>query len=138
MTLKYETDIIAYNTIQMEVAQMNNKIIEDLVELGIYNSKILSEEDYNNLSKNNTNDSLTYIAGHYEGGNEDYNKYFKEIDTKGLTPDDVRLLLEIDRTKNIKSIKSMITFFVVITVIALVAMFFFGVSLSDALSNTRY
>ena len=117
---------------------MNNKIIEDLVELGIYNSKILSEEDYNNLSKNNTNDSLTYIAGHYEGGNEDYNKYFKEIDTKGLTLDDVRLQLEVDRTKNIKSIKSMITFFVVITVIALVAMFFFGVSLSDALSNTRY
>ena len=117
---------------------MNNKIIEDLVELGIYNSKTLSEEDYNNLSKNNTNDSLTYIAGHYEGGNEDYNKYFKEIDTKGLTPDDVRLLLEIDRTKNIKSIKSMITFFVVITVIALIVAFFFGVSLSDALSNSRY
>ena len=138
MTLKYETDIIAYNTIQMEVAQMNNKIIEDLVELGIYNSKTLSEDDYNNLSKNKKNSSLIYITGHYEGGNDDYNKYFKEIDTKGLTPDDVRLLLEIDRTKNIKSVKSMITFFVVITVIALVAMFFFGVSLSDALSNTRY
>ena len=117
---------------------MNNKIIEDLVELGIYNSKILSEEDYNNLSKNNANDSLIYIAGHYGGGNEDYNKYFKEIDTKGLTTDDVRLQLEIDKTKNIKSIKSMVTFFVVITIIALVAMFFFGVSLSDALSNIRY
>ena len=117
---------------------MNNKIIEDLVELGIYNSKTLSEEDYNNLSKNNTNSSLTYITGHYEGGNDDYNKYFKEIDTKGLTPDDVRLQLEIDRTKNIKSIKSMVTFFVVITVIALISAFFFGISLSDALSNSRY
>ena len=117
---------------------MNDKIIEDLVELGIYNSKTLSEDDYNNLSKNKKNSSLIYITGHYEGGNDDYNKYFKEIDTKGLTLDDVRLQLEINRTKNIKSIKSMITFFVVITVIALVAMFFFGVSLSDALSNTRY
>ncbi len=55
-----------------------------------------------------------------------------------MTDEDVKLQLEIDRTKNIRSIKSMITFFVVITVIALVAMFFFGVSLSDALSNTRY
>lgn len=117
---------------------MNSKIVEDLVELGIYNSKDLSEEEYNNLSKNNTNSSLNYITGQYEGGNDDYNKYFKEIDTKGLTPDDVRLQLEINRTKNIKSIKSMVTFFVVITVIALIAMFFFGISLSDALSNIRY
>ena len=113
---------------------MNNKIIEDLVELGIYNSKTLSEEDYNNLSKNNTNSSLTYITGHYEGGNDDYNKYFKEIDTKGLTPDDVRLQLEIDRTKNIKSIKGMVTFFVVITVIGMIIMFFGGMSLMGALS----
>ena len=117
---------------------MNNKIIEDLVELGIYNSKTLSEEDYNKLSKDNTNGTLMYITGHYEGGNEDYNKYYKEINTNSMTDEDVKLQLEIDRTKNIRSIKSMITFFVVITVIALVAMFFFGVSLSDALSNTRY
>ena len=117
---------------------MNNKIIKDLVELGIYNSKTLSEEDYNKLSKDNTNGTLMYITGHYEGGNEDYNKYYKEIDTKGLTTDDVRLQLEIDKTKNIKSIKSMVTFFVVITVITLIVAFFFGISLSDALSNTRY
>lgn len=113
---------------------MNNKIIEGLVELGIYNSKTLSEEDYNNLSKNNTNDSLTYITGHYEGGNEDYNKYYKEINTKGLTEKDVKLQLEIDRTKNIRSIKSMVTFFVVITVIGMIIMFFGGMSLMDALS----
>ena len=117
---------------------MNNKIIEDLVELGIYSSKTLSEEDYNNLSKNNTNSSLIYISGHYEGCNDANDKYFKEIDTKGLTLDNVRLQLEIDRTKNIKSIKSMITFFVVITVIALVSMFLFGISLSETLSNTIY
>ena len=113
---------------------MNNKIIEDLVELGIYNSKTLSEEDYNNLSKNNTNSSLTYITGHYEGGNEDYNKYYKAINTKGLTEKDVKLQLEIDRTKNIRSIKSMVTFFVVITVIGMIIMFFGGMSLMDALS----
>ena len=117
---------------------MNNKIIEDLVELGIYNSKTLSEEDYNKLSKDNTNKSLMYMSGHYEGGNEDYNKYYKEINTNGMTDEDVKLQLEIDRTKNIRSIKSMVTFFVVITVIALIAAFFFGISLSDALSSSRY
>ena len=117
---------------------MNNKIIEDLVEFGIYDSKTLSEEDYNNLSKNNTNESLIYITGHYEGGNEDYNKYFKEIDTKGLSINDVKLQLEIDRTKHIKSIKGMVTFFVVLTIIAMIAMFFLGISLSEVFDKLKY
>ncbi len=117
---------------------MNNEIIEDLVELGVYSSKSLSEEDYDNLSKNNTNSNLTYIIGYFGSGNEEYNKYFKEIDTNGLTVDDVKLQLEINRTKNIMSIKKMVTFFVVITIIALIVMFFFGISLSGTLSNSRF
>lgn len=134
MTLNKYIDIIFNNTIfPWEVAQMNNKIIEDLVELGIYNSKTLSEEDYNKLSKDNTNRSLMYITGHYEGGNEDYNKYYKEINTNNTTDEDVKLQLEIDRTKNIRSIKSMVTFFVVLTVIGMIVMFFGGMSLMDAL-----
>ena len=36
---------------------MNNNIVEDLVELGIYSSKTLSEEDYNKLSQDKTNAS---------------------------------------------------------------------------------
>ena len=113
---------------------MNNKIIEDLVELGVYNSKTLTEEEYNSLSKGNTDDSLVYIVGNYESGNEDYSKYYKEINTNGLTEEDVKLQLEIDRTKNIRSIKSMVTFFVVLTVIGMIVMFFGGMSLMDALS----
>lgn len=99
---------------------MNNKIIEDLVELGIYNSKILSEDDYNKLSQDNTNDSLIYITGHYGDYNDDYSKYFKEVDTKGLSESDIMLELSIMRTKTTKSIKSMVSFFVVITVISMI------------------
>lgn len=116
---------------------MNNKIIEDLVELGVYNSKTLTEEEYNSLSKGNTDDSLVYIVGNYESGNEDYSKYFKEINTNGFTNEDVKLQLEIDRTKNIRSIKSMITFFVVITVIGMIIMFFGGMSLMETLEKIR-
>ena len=58
---------------------MNNKIIEDLAKLGIYKSKNLSEKEYNSLSKNNTDNSLIYINGCYEGGSESYNKYYKEM-----------------------------------------------------------
>ena len=112
---------------------MNDKIIEDLVELGIYNSKTLSEDDYNNLSKNKKNSSLIYITGCYENMNENYNKYYKEIDSHDLTEEDIKLKLEIDKTKNMRSIKSMITFFVVITVISMIIMFFGGMSLMDAL-----
>ena len=114
---------------------MNNKIIEDLVELGVYNSKTLTEEEYNSLSKGNTDDSLVYIVGNYESGNEDYSKYFKEINTNGFTNEDVKLQLEIDRTKNIRSIKSMITFFVVITIIGMIIMFFGGMSLMETLEK---
>lgn len=117
---------------------MNSKIIEDLCELGIYNSKTLSENDFNKLSKNNNNNSLIYITGYCSDGFDDSKKYFKQIDTKGFTLDDIKLQLEINRTKNIKSIKKMVTFFVILTVVALVAMFFFNISLSDVSSNIRY
>lgn len=113
---------------------MNNKIIEDLVELGIYNSKTLSEDDYNKLSKEKTNNSLMYITGRYEGGNENYNKYFKEINTNGFTEEDIKLQLEIDKTKNIRFIKSMVAFFVVLTIVGIIIMFFGGMSLMDTLS----
>jgi len=117
---------------------MDHKIIEDLVELGIYNSKSLTEEDYSALSKNNTNNSLNYITGHYEGGNEDYNKYFKEIDTKGLSLDEVKLQLEIDRAKNIRSIKNILLFFVVLIVVSLIAIFFFGISIYETIDKLNY
>lgn len=112
---------------------MDNKTIKDLIELNIYNSKPLSKNDYDKLSNNNTDDSLIYITGNYGGANDEYNKFYKEIDTKGLTLDDVKLQLEIDITKNIRAIKSMVTFFVILTIIALIASFLFGISLSDSL-----
>lgn len=106
---------------------MNNKIIEDLVELGVYTSKSLQKEEFEELSAINTDNSLLYITGSY---NDDYdnenNRYYKEIDTKGLSIEEVRLQLDIERTKNIKSIKSMVTFFVILTVIALICIVFGG------------
>ena len=51
-----------------------------------------------------------------------------------MTDEDMKFQLEIDRTKNIRSIKSMLTFFVVITVIGMIVMFFGGMSIMDALS----
>lgn len=117
---------------------MNNNTIEDLVKLGIYSSKTISEEQYNKCLKNNNNDSLIYITGRHESGNSNYNKYYKEINTKGMTTDDVKLQLEINRTKNISSIKNMVMFFVIVTVIVMVLAGLYGISIIDTLSNARY
>lgn len=113
---------------------MNHKIVEDLVELGIYSSKTLSEEDYNKLSQNKTNDSLMYITGYYEGSNGNHNKYFKEINTNSFTEEDVKLQLEIDRTKNIRFIKSIVAFFVVLTVVSIIVIVYGGMSLMNTLN----
>lgn len=113
---------------------MNNKTIEKLVELDVYTARALSEEKYNNLSNNNTEDSLIYISGKQGDGS----KYFKEINTKGMSVDDVKLQLEIDRTKYVRSIKAMVTFFVVIAVIAILFAIFNAVSASNVLNSSGY
>lgn len=107
---------------------MNNKIIEDLSKLGIYKSKNLSEKEYNNLSKNNTDNSLIYINGCYEGGSESYNKYYKEINTKGLTIDDIKLQLEVERTKDVRFIKNAVIVLAVGIIITLILTLLIGLS----------
>lgn len=107
---------------------MNNKIIEDLAKLGIYQLKNLSEKEYNNLSKNNTDNSLIYINGCYEGGSESHNKYYKEINTKGLTIDDIKLQLEVERTKDIRFIKNAVIVLAVGIIITLILTLLIGLS----------
>lgn len=103
---------------------MNIKNIDDLIELGIYSSRILTEEDYNILSRNNLDDNLFYITGCYENVDDECNKFYKEINNNGLTEQDLKLQLEIYKIKNIKSIKTMITFFVIITIINIIITLF--------------
>ena len=102
---------------------MNTNIILDLVELGIYSLKTLSEDEYNDRPKNDTNNSLIYLTQKYEGPNGEPVLYYKEIDTKGLTPDELNLKLQIVQTKYAKSTKNMIKFFVIITVISMIITF---------------
>lgn len=61
----------------------------------------------------------------------DDNVFYGQIDTKGLTPEEINLLLKIDQTQNIRSIKNMATFFVVLTVISLVISIISAVSVAS-------
>lgn len=107
---------------------MDNKTIENLVDLGIYKAKTIDKDEYDQ-KVNNTDTSLLYIEGNYDNGD----KYYKEINTRGLTDEDVRLKLEIARTKMIISIKNMMIFFVLITVIFIFISFIWGKSIADVL-----
>lgn len=119
---------------------MNEKIYDELVELGIFESRIISEEAYQKCKETDEDGSAVYYETSYNNGgyslesnnsndsNEEKNKWYKRIDTKGLSPEDVKLQLEIEQTKAINSIRKMVLFFVVITVIALVLALFVRIS----------
>lgn len=103
---------------------MNRDIIDGLVELEVFDSKFLSEDDYTNAPKDDNNTDIIYVPCSYGG---------KQIDTKGLSNEEIRLLLEIDRTKNIRSTKKMVAFFVVLAVISVIITIWGGAALIDAL-----
>lgn len=103
---------------------MNRNIIDGLVELEVFDSKFLSEDDYANASKDDSNTNIIYVPCSYGG---------KQIDTKGLSNEEIKLLLEIDRTKNIRSIKKMAIFFVVLTLISIVIAIWSGASIASML-----
>ena len=101
---------------------MSENIIEGLIELGIFDSKFLSEDGYIEAIKNNNDTNTVYIQCNYGG---------KQVNTKGLTNDDIQLLLNIDKTKNIRSIKRMITFFVILTSISIIISILSGISIAN-------
>ena len=113
---------------------MNKQIIDELVELEVFNSKILTKAQYDEFSQTNSEDGALYLSGQYNfGEGSDTNTWFKQIDTRGLTNEEIKLLLDIDRTKNIHSIKKMVAFFVVLAIISIVITIWGGASLFNIL-----
>ncbi len=112
---------------------MNKKIIDELVELEIYSSKSLTEEEYNQQAKDKEQSDFVYSSGSINFSNSNSTKWFKQIDTKGLTNEEIKLLLEIDKTKNVRSIKKMVTFFVVLTLVSIVIAIWSGASIASML-----
>ena len=112
---------------------MNKKIIDELVELEIYSSKSLTEEEFNQQAKDNKQGEFVYSSGSINFVDGNSTKWFKQIDTKGLSNEEIKLLLEIDRTKNIRSIKKMAIFFVVLTLISVAIAIWSGASIASML-----
>lgn len=107
---------------------MHKKIIESLADLQVFDLKIISEKDFDLQKQENTSADTIYL---HEGADYYGDKIIKQIDTKGLSNEEIKLLLDIDRTKNIRSIKNMIIFFVVLAVISIIISIWSGISLAS-------
>lgn len=93
---------------------MNKDIIVKLSKLNILETTTLSDIEYKTRTNN---DRYVYVDA-LDYGKTDYN--YRRIDTKGLTGEEIDLLLKIDQTKNIRAIKNMAVFFVTLTVISII------------------
>lgn len=112
---------------------MNDKIIDKLVEMEVFSYKRLTEEEFKNESTNNNDPSIIYKSGSYKNSDETEMKWFRRIDTKGLSNEEIQILLALDRTENIRSIKKMIIFFVVLAVISIIISIWSGASIASML-----
>lgn len=103
---------------------MQQEVIKKLVKLDIFGKEDITETEYNN----NKNDK-TYLSFQEPGNYGEYNEVYWRVDTRGLTPDDIDLLLKIDQAKNIRTIKNAAIFFVALSVISIVISIIGAVSL---------
>lgn len=103
---------------------MNNQIIEGLIGLGVFDSKSISESDYQRLSKENTDSRFIYLRGKSEDGLAGNPEWFKQVDTNNLSENEINLLLKISQAQNIKTIKNVLLFYFGITVVCLIIALF--------------
>ena len=99
---------------------MKKEIAEKLVELGIYKEEFLDKDGYQELCSK-MDESEILVIETFNNEEDGSIKWYKVIHTNGLTEEEVDFLLKLDKNMNIRSIKSMVKFFVVLTVIGIVA-----------------
>lgn len=95
---------------------MNKQILQNLIDLNVYTSKSISKQEYQEATQNGNDARYIYS----ENVTTEGHKWFEQIDTKKLTHEEIELLLKSEQIKNSRSIKHMMTFFTVLTVISLI------------------
>lgn len=108
---------------------MKQLIIDKLVEIGIFNRKSISEDDFNNHK--DSNGGLVYSKSEHEWDNGNIQKFFWQTDTQNLTDEEINLLLNIDKANSLRSIKKGVTFFVVLSVISITISIISAVSVAS-------
>lgn len=106
---------------------MKQEVIKKLVEANIFNQKDITEIEYNNKSES---DKL-YLSFREPGYYGEYQTKYWQVDTKGLTPEEIDLLLKTDQTKNIRTIKNIAIFFAVLAGISLAVSIVSAISIAN-------
>lgn len=94
---------------------MNIQIMQDLIDLNIFTSKAVTEQEYQNALNGEKNTRYIYR----ENVNSEGHKWFERVDTNNLSEQEIQLLLVTTKTKNIRTIKNVAIFFAVLTAISL-------------------
>lgn len=93
---------------------MNKKIIKQLVGLGIFKEEILSKEEYEVLC-NEEDKKHIYLM---ENNNE---KWYKVVNTKEFTEEDIKFMLEIERTKSNREMTRIMKYFYTCAIISAIS-----------------
>lgn len=106
---------------------MNKKIMQDLIDLNVFTSKAIDEQEYKNVLVGEKDKRYIYR----ENVNSEGHKWFEQIDTNNLSNQEIQMLLATSKAKNIRIIKNTSIFFAVITVISLIISIISAVSVAS-------
>lgn len=106
---------------------MNKQIMQNLIDLNIFTSKAVSEQEYKNALNEEKDERYIYR----ENVNSEGHKWYEQIDTNNLSDQDIQMLLTTSKNKNIRTIKNVAIFFAVLTGISLVISIISAISIAN-------
>lgn len=101
--------------------------MQDLIDLNVFTSKAISEQEYQNAF--NGEKDTRYI--YRENVNSEGHKWYEQIDTNNLSAQDIQMLLTTSKAKNIRTIKTVAIFFAVLTVISIAISIISAISIAN-------
>lgn len=108
---------------------MKQEVIDKLVEVGLFDTVSITKEEFNKHSEMENN--FLYYTTEFEWGTDNIETRYWQTDTKGLTPEEIDLLLKIKQTQDIGTIKKASIFFVTLSVISIVISIIGAVSIAN-------
>ena len=93
---------------------MNKKILKKLVELDIYKEEMLDKDEYDELCSKQDKANIIVLEN-----NKD--KWYKVVNTKEFTEEEIRLMLEVDRTISNREMTRIMKYFYTCAIISAVS-----------------
>lgn len=95
---------------------MNKQIIQDLIDLNIFKSKAIAEKEY--MQAINKEKDSRYL--YRENINSEGRKWYEQVDMNNLSDQEIKMLLNTSKAKDIHTIKNAAIFFVALSIMSMV------------------